>query len=445
MSDSGLNIAGTSSGDSRASAGLVSLAKDGEVHTHGIMEEKHSISDEKHRLLPVLATGPVSEVAAFKKGDAAVVKEAFVGPKEGAKPKEIDKQSLVYVLRSGLAGGIAGISAKTLVAPLDRVKILFQTNNPHYRQMVGSFRGMFRAMKTIYHNDGIWGLYQGHSATLLRIFPYAGIKFVFYEQIRSLLIPRDEYETAARRFFSGSLAGVVSVCCTYPLDLIRVRLAFETSHKQIHYGKGKIVHTLKVIYNEQPRFSYTTGGALRNETFLTRTMYNLTGSNIQFFQAVSNFYRGFIPTIIGMVPYAGVSFYAHDLLHDFFRSPALAPYTVTDDYVPPSEQRLTKSDSSFDHRRPLKVWAQLIAGGGAGMVAQAAAYPFEVIRRRMQVGAVVNSGGQFYSGIHTAKQVYMERGLRGFYVGLGIGFLKVVPMFACSFFVYERCKTYFQI
>ncbi|QPG76758.1 hypothetical protein FOA43_004152 [Brettanomyces nanus] len=374
-----------------------------------------------------------------------VNKETAIPRLETANSRKIDKQSLAYILRSGLAGGIAGISAKTLIAPLDRVKILFQTNNPHYRRMVGSFRGMFRAMGTIYTNDGIRGLYQGHSATLLRIFPYAGIKFVCYEQIRSFLIPRDEYETAGRRFISGSLAGVVSVCFTYPLDLIRVRLAFETSHKQIHYGKGKLLHTLNTIFNEQPRYSFTTGGLLRNEPWITRLSYHVTGSNIQFFQALSNFYRGFIPTIIGMIPYAGVSFYSHDLLHDFFRSPLLAPYTVTNTEVTPGEERLTTSDSSFDHRRPLKVWAQLLAGGGAGITAQAAAYPFEVIRRRMQVGAVVNSGGQFYSPAYTAKLIYRDRGFRGFYVGLGIGFVKVVPMFACSFFVYERCKAYFQI
>lgn len=30
------------------------------------------------------------------------------------------------------------------------------------------------------------GLYQGHSVTLLRIFPYAAIKFVAYEQYRAV-------------------------------------------------------------------------------------------------------------------------------------------------------------------------------------------------------------------------------------------------------------------
>ncbi|GMG40219.1 unnamed protein product [Ambrosiozyma monospora] len=354
---------------------------------------------------------------------------------------KIDKRSLEYVVRSGLAGGIAGMSAKTLIAPLDRVKILFQTSNPQYKQFSGSFRGMFRAIDSIYSTDGIRGLYQGHSATIMRIFPYAAIKFVCYEQIRTLLIPKDEYETAARRFMAGSLAGVLSVSFTYPLDLIRVRLAFDTTTRQ---QKGKLFNILKTIYHEQPRFTFNTGGVLRNEPLPTRILYSMFGFTLQPIQALSNFYRGFIPTIAGMVPYAGVSFYSHDLLHDVFRSPKLAKYTVQH-YNHNHDVRKTKSDSSFDTRKPLKTWAQLVAGGGAGMLAQAAAYPLEVVRRRMQVGAVLNNGGEFLGAARVAAIIYAENGIKGFYVGLGIGFIKIVPMFACSFYVYERTKNWLLI
>ncbi len=45
---------------------------------------------------------------------------------------------------------------------------------------------MAAAIRHIYHLDGIRGLYQGHSATLLRIFPYAGIKFMAYDQLHAV-------------------------------------------------------------------------------------------------------------------------------------------------------------------------------------------------------------------------------------------------------------------
>ena len=103
-------------------------------------------------------------------------------------------------------------------------------------------------MKDIYSSEGVRGLYRGHSATLLRIFPYAGIKFLAYEQIRAVLIPNKNHETPLRRLLSGSLAGVTSVFFTYPLEVVRVRLAFETKRE----GRSSLTSICRQIYHEHP-------------------------------------------------------------------------------------------------------------------------------------------------------------------------------------------------
>lgn len=97
---------------------------------------------------------------------------------------------------------LSTLQAKTTVAPLDRVKILFQASNPDYQKYsgrdlltgipvadthlfelsAGRWSGLFRAIRDIRRKDGVRGLFQGHSATLLRIFPYAAIKFLAYDQ-----------------------------------------------------------------------------------------------------------------------------------------------------------------------------------------------------------------------------------------------------------------------
>jgi solute carrier family 25 protein 16 len=117
-----------------------------------------------------------------------------------------------------------------------------------------------------------------------------------------------------------------------------------------------------------------------------------------------------------MLPYAGMSFLTHDTIGDLLRHPAIAQYTV----LPSTKLPSKKSRAAQAPRR-----AQLTAGAIAGLVSQTASYPFEVIRRRMQVGGAVGDGHRM-SMAETARKIFMERGLKGFFVGLTIGYIKVV-------------------
>ena len=333
----------------------------------------------------------------------------------------LDKKSMEYVVRSGIAGGVAGCAAKTLIAPLDRIKILFQTSNPHYKRYSGSMVGLVRAMQHIWLVDGVRGFFQGHSATLIRIFPYSAVKFIAYEQIRNILIPTKTYETHVRRFASGSLAGLCSVFVTYPLDVIRVRLAYTTDQENV-----RLTDIIKEMYREAP-----------SKTLVERSFIP------NWFAHWCNFYRGYTPTVLGMIPYAGVSFFAHDLVHDILCHPAFAKYSVL-----PLSEDAKRQMKEKNQRVPLKTWAELVSGGLAGMLSQTASYPFEIIRRRLQVSAVsfkFNEEHKFIGIGEMAKVIYKERGWRGFFVGLSIGYIKVAPMVACSFFVYERMKYYMGI
>ncbi|KAL2267653.1 hypothetical protein VTJ83DRAFT_4930 [Remersonia thermophila] len=358
--------------------------------------------------------------------------EARVPRKTAAK----DKRSFDYVWRSGVAGGMAGCAAKTVVAPLDRVKILFQSNNPQFVKYTGSWVGVRDAIKDIYHQDGPLGLFRGHSATLLRIFPYAAIKFLAYEQIRAAIIPRKDKETPLRRLLSGSLAGVTSVFFTYPLEVVRVRLAFETKKDTRHTFRSICKH----IYNEgkygtpsaargaaDPCFTPSAAAAPTTTTAATPVR------GVRTF-GIANFYRGFTPTILGMLPYAGMSFLTHDTAGDLLRHPSIARYTTL-----PKPANTPPGKAA-----PLRSWAELLAGGIAGLVSQTASYPLEVIRRRMQVGGAVGDGHRLRVG-ETARLIMREKGFRGFYVGLTIGYAKVVPMVAASFYTYERLKMWFGI
>lgn len=342
----------------------------------------------------------------------------------------LDKQTLEYALRSGLAGGLAGCAAKTTVAPLDRIKILFQTRAPSYARYSSTAFGFVPAIADVYHTSGVRGLFRGHSATLLRIFPYAAVKFIAYEQVRAVLIRGPSQETAGRRMLSGSAAGVASVLLTYPLEVIRVRMAFET--KPGSHGGGSTRLGLREICRHIYRETVKRGGSTGGTVVEARTRGGLT-----------NFYRGFAPTLLGMLPYAGTSFLTHDTLGDLLRDPRIAAYTSVAAPPPPPPSPHTSTFPSPPSQPPirprLKSWAELLSGAGAGLLSQTASYPLEVLRRRMQVGGAVGDGHRLRMA-ETAGLIWRERGFRGFFAGLGVGYVKVVPMVAVSFWVYERGK-----
>lgn len=62
----------------------------------------------------------------------------------------------------------------------------------------------------------------------------------------------------------------------------------------------------------------------------------------------------------------------------------------------------------------------------------------------MQVGGLLKPN-HFVSIKDTIKDIYQVKGLKGFYVGLTIGYIKVVPMVAISFFSYEHLKALLDI
>ncbi|KAF8348193.1 coenzyme A transporter [Amanita rubescens] len=326
-----------------------------------------------------------------------------MSPDAVAEPLPIRKQELNKLIRSGLAGGVAGCVAKTVVAPLDRVKILFQASNPEFKKYAGTWSGAFSAGAQIYRENGVRGLFQGHSATLLRIFPYAAIKFMAYERVHQILMPTRQQETNIRRFAAGAISGGISVVFTYPLDLIRVRMAFITK-ASVKSARPTFAQAIQQIYGEgsnMPSTQKTSPGLFHRFPLL-------------------KFYRGFSVTLVGMVPYAGMSF----LCWGFLRSK----------FLPPSKAG----------HRPATPIADLVIGAVSGALAQTVSYPFEVIRRRMQVGGITRPNEWLRWG-ETIRTIFQVQGWRGFFVGLSIGYLKVVPMTAVSFTVWQGGKRLLNV
>lgn len=140
--------------------------------------------------------------------------------------------------------GVAGMCSKTAVAPLDRIKILLQAHSKHYKHL-----GVFSGLRQIVKLESFWALYKGNGAQMVRIFPYAATQFTAFEiykkQLAIVLPPQFLYVKHADKFFAGAAAGVTAVTLTYPLDVVRARLAFQVTGEHKYSG---IYNTAMTIF-----------------------------------------------------------------------------------------------------------------------------------------------------------------------------------------------------
>ncbi|GER25151.1 mitochondrial substrate carrier family protein [Striga asiatica] len=82
-----------------------------------------------------------------------------------------------------IAGGVAGGFAKTAVAPLERIKILFQTRRAEFHSL-----GLLGSFSKIAKTEGVLGFYRGNGASVARIVPYAALHYMAYEEYRKWII-----------------------------------------------------------------------------------------------------------------------------------------------------------------------------------------------------------------------------------------------------------------
>ncbi|KAB0399545.1 hypothetical protein E2I00_005425 [Balaenoptera physalus] len=73
-------------------------------------------------------------------------------------------------------------------------------------------------------------------------------------------------------------------------------------------------------------------------------------------------------------------------------------------------------------------------------------YPFDVTRRRMQLGTVLPEFEKCLTMRETMKYVYGHHGIRkGLYRGLSLNYIRCVPSQAVAFTTYELMKQFFHL
>jgi solute carrier family 25 (adenine nucleotide translocator) protein 4/5/6/31 len=86
-----------------------------------------------------------------------------------------------------LAGGFAGIISKTICAPIERVKLLIQTQGENERLKGHKYRGIIDCFKSCIEHDGFLSLWRGNGINVIRYFPTQALNFSFKDLYSRLL------------------------------------------------------------------------------------------------------------------------------------------------------------------------------------------------------------------------------------------------------------------
>lgn len=205
------------------------------------------------------------------------------------------------------------------------------------------------------------------------------------------------------KFFAGSMAGVTSVLITYPLDLVRARLASVVS----------------------PNGQATAAAATRKApTTIVGTLVHV----FRFEGGINGLYRGITPTVLAMIPYGGCNFYMFERLKHWCvqMAPSVCCYRNLDN----------------PDKLVLNVPSKLLCGGIAGAIGQTAIYPLDVCRRRMQLSMTsLETAVYSQSFLRTLTLTYQSHGIvKGLYRGMSVNYIRAIPMVAVSFCTYEVLK-----
>lgn len=139
-------------------------------------------------------------------------------------------------LHDFLAGGLAGIISKTICAPIERIKLLIQTQNENEKlKRHHKYTGIVDCFKNIVKHDGVLSLWRGNGVNVIRYFPTQALNFSFKDYYGRLL--RDKIQTNTKsqilwfNILCGGMAGSSTTIFVHPLDFARTRIGVDIGRK----------------------------------------------------------------------------------------------------------------------------------------------------------------------------------------------------------------------
>jgi len=269
-----------------------------------------------------------------------------------------------------MMGGVSAAVSKTAAAPIERIKLLVQNQDEMIKQgrLSEPYKGVMDCFSRTYKQEGLVSLWRGNTANVIRYFPTQALNFAFKDYFKSLFGFKKEagyWKWFAGNVASGAGAGASSLLFVYSLDFARTRLANDAKSAK--------------------------GGGARQFNGLVDVYRKTLASD-----GIGGLYRGFVPSVIGIIVYRGLYFGVYDSL-----KPVVLVGNLQGSFL-----------ASF-----ALGWSVTI---GAGL----ASYPLDTIRRRM----MMTSGGtvHYKSMFDAGSQIIAKEGTKSLFKGAGANVLRGV-------------------
>eukprot|EP00250_Pteridium_aquilinum_P017495 c23656_g1_i2 orf=1072-2754(+) len=376
---------------SQAEASLVS-------HNH--LNEKDNGSIDSHLLSNEDASRSLSQIDA----------EAGI--------KDVSESSAFVTVKHLSAGAISAIVSRTFVAPLERLKLEYMVR--------GAQQNVLQIIQMIVAKEGVKGFWRGNTVNLLRTAPFKSVNFFCYDVYRKKLLEITGKKEVSNfeRLFAGAAAGISATLLCFPMDTIRTRMVAPGGE--------------------------ALGGVIGCFQYMLRT------------EGFFSLYKGLLPAVISMAPSGAVFYGVYDILKtSYLQSPegqedlrsrieierrrrGIVTKVPGDTVTEISETNLQadlKEEAGNLGQLELGPIRTLVYGAIAGICAETVTYPFEVVRRQLQMQNAANKMG----ALATCQGLVQRGGVGALYSGLLPSSLQVLPSAAISYFVYECMKVLFKV
>lgn len=260
-----------------------------------------------------------------------------------------------------MMGGVSAAISKTAAAPIERVKLILQTQdaNPKIIASGNRYTGIGNCFKRVIAEEGPKELWRGNAANVIRYFPTQALNFSFKDFYKRTFCPYNP-DTEFLKFFLGNLAsggaaGATSMLFVYPLDFARTRLGADV-------GKG---------------------AAERQFSGLADCLVKIAKAD-----GVQGLYRGLGVSIAGIIPYRASYFGLFDT----------------------GKRKLPIVNQNLLYKF---IFAQCVTST-SGLIS----YPFDTVRRRMMMQSGKKAADvQYRNTMDCFRKIASDEGYSAFYKG----------------------------